>query len=259
MIYITGDIHGNPFSRFNSTNFPEGKKMTKNDYVIICGDFGMIFGEPNTKTKEMLNTEEYSLNWLDKKPWTTLFVDGNHENHNRLNSEFPIINFNGAKAHKIKDSIYHIMRGEVFTLEGKKFFCFGGAASHDISDGILDVEDPHWKEKAKTLVRRDQHMFRIKGLSWWPEESPSEEEMEYGIENLEKINYDVDFIITHDAPVEFKYHLGFYRNEMDDLNKYLQKIFNNCPGRTKFYCGHYHENYSFYPFTCLYDVIERIV
>ena len=40
MIYVTGDIHADP-SRFNMDNFPEQKEMNKNDFVIICGDFGL--------------------------------------------------------------------------------------------------------------------------------------------------------------------------------------------------------------------------
>ena len=41
-IYITGDTHGD-FRRFSADNFPEGKTLTKKDYVIICGDFGGIW------------------------------------------------------------------------------------------------------------------------------------------------------------------------------------------------------------------------
>ena len=42
MIYITGDCHGN-FERFNVSIFSEQKEMTKDDYVIICGDFGGVW------------------------------------------------------------------------------------------------------------------------------------------------------------------------------------------------------------------------
>ena len=41
MIYITGDTHGDWMSRLNTNAFPEQKSMTKQDYVIICGDFGI--------------------------------------------------------------------------------------------------------------------------------------------------------------------------------------------------------------------------
>ena len=74
MIYITGDTHAD-FSRFNIENFPIQSDMTKNDYVIICGDFGGVwsFEEESSYEKEILD-------WLDSRNFTTLFVDGNHEN-----------------------------------------------------------------------------------------------------------------------------------------------------------------------------------
>ena len=42
MIYATGDTHGN-FQRFAPEHFPEQAGMTKEDYMIICGDFGGIW------------------------------------------------------------------------------------------------------------------------------------------------------------------------------------------------------------------------
>ena len=41
MIYITGDTHAD-FSRLDISKFQIQAKMTKDDYVIICGDFGGI-------------------------------------------------------------------------------------------------------------------------------------------------------------------------------------------------------------------------
>jgi|GEM_PF-1605349 len=38
MIYVTGDCHGN-FRRFQPEYFPEQAGMTKNDVVIVAGDF----------------------------------------------------------------------------------------------------------------------------------------------------------------------------------------------------------------------------
>ena len=38
MIYVTGDTHGN-FERFRPEYFPEQAKLTKNDIVIIAGDY----------------------------------------------------------------------------------------------------------------------------------------------------------------------------------------------------------------------------
>lgn len=42
MIYATGDTHGN-FQRFAPEHFPEQAGMTKEDYMIICGDFGGVW------------------------------------------------------------------------------------------------------------------------------------------------------------------------------------------------------------------------
>ena len=43
-IYITGDTHGEfDFRKLTTEYFPEGANHTKNDYVIICGDFGGVW------------------------------------------------------------------------------------------------------------------------------------------------------------------------------------------------------------------------
>ena len=76
------------------------------------------------------------MDWLDCKSFTTLFVDGNHENFDRL-YEYPVEEWHGGKVHKIRPSVIHLMRGQIFEIEGKSIFTFGGASSHDIDGGIL--------------------------------------------------------------------------------------------------------------------------
>lgn len=39
MIYVTGDTYGDWKTRLNKCSFPEQEEMTKDDYVIILGDF----------------------------------------------------------------------------------------------------------------------------------------------------------------------------------------------------------------------------
>lgn len=113
MIYITGDTHGE-FERFGSNYFD----AAKGDYVIICGDFGNLWDNSNT--------EQYWRKWLREKPFTVLFIDGNHENFDML-SAYPITEWNGGKVHKIADNIIHLMRGQVFDIDGIRFFTMGGA------------------------------------------------------------------------------------------------------------------------------------
>ena len=178
MIYITGDIHGDPF-RLSTDIFPEQKEMTKDDYVIICGDFGIIWQQKKNIMEENL------LDWLEKRPFTTLFVSGNHENFDRLNS-YPVETWHGGKVHKLRPSVIHLMRGEIFEIDNRKIFAFGGASSHDIKDGILDVEKD--KEKIKEWRKDPFKLFRINKVSWWKEELPTKEEMENGITNLKRHN-----------------------------------------------------------------------
>lgn len=114
MIYITGDCHSN-FERFNTRNFPEQKEMTKDDYVIICGDFGGVWNKDGES-----KMETSVLDWLDGKAFTTLFVDGNHENFDRLYA-YPVEMWHGGKVHKIRPSVIHLMRGQIFELEEKRY------------------------------------------------------------------------------------------------------------------------------------------
>ena len=75
-IFITGDMHGDfSISKFDSSNFPEVEHLTKDDFVIVCGDFGLIW-EVNGSNE----AENFMVEWLSNRKWTTLFVDGNHEN-----------------------------------------------------------------------------------------------------------------------------------------------------------------------------------
>ena len=229
MIYITGDTHSN-FSRFEIERFPIQEQMTKNDYVIICGDFGGVW----TYQKESM-IEKEKLDWLNNKNFTTLFVDGNHENYTRLYNDYPVEEWHGGKVHKIRDSVFHLMRGEIFDIDGKKIFAFGGARSHDIQDGILNLDE----EEKIYEYRKRRAFFRIRDFSWWDLELPTDEEMQNGIKNLKKVNYKVDYIITHCCPTSIQSLLD-PRYERDNLTDYLQKISEKLEFR-KWYFGHYHD------------------
>ncbi len=230
MIYITGDCHGD-FRRFNRECFPEQKEMNREDTVIILGDFGGVWDYRGENSNE-----RYWLDWLEKKPYTTIFVDGNHENHVRL-AEYPVREWKGGLVHEIRPHVLHLMRGEVFLLEGLKIFAFGGASSHDIRDGILDpVEDARLIKKWSRMPFK---MFRVNGVSWWKEELPSEEEMRRGKENLKKHDNQVDYIISHSPSASVAAMMGFGTQKQDVLTEYLEEIRQSIPYRRHF-CGHLH-------------------
>ena len=190
MIYITGDCH-QQFERFNARNFPEQREMTKEDCVIICGDFGGVWNKDVESP-----TEKHLLDWLEEKPFTLLFADGNHENFDRLYA-YPVEEWHGGKVHKIRSSVIHLMRGQIYDIEDKSVFVFGGARSHDISGGILEPDDPDFRRQKKMLDLTSWLPYRINHLSWWAQEMPSTEEMEEGWRNLAARGNQVDFIVTH--------------------------------------------------------------
>lgn len=233
MIYITGDCHQD-FERFNIDVFPEQKEMTKDDCVIICGDFGGVWNR-----NEESSREAKLMDWLENRPFTTLFVDGNHENFDRLYA-YPVEKWHGGKVHKIRPSVIHLMRGQVFEIDGKSIFAFGGASSHDIAGGILEPDDPDFKKKKKKL---DQgwYPYRVNHVSWWKQELPSEEEMQEGIENLAAHDNKVDFIVTHCCASSTQTLFGGGLYKTDILTEYHEKIRQNTSFK-KWFFGHYHDN-----------------
>lgn len=249
MIYITGDTHAQWVKRTNKNVFTEQKELTKNDYLIICGDFGIW---------DWSKREEHDLDILENKRFTTLFVSGNHENYDKLDS-LPVSMWHGGKVNFLRPSVIHLMRGQVFEIEGHTFFTFGGASSHDISDGILEPDDPFFKVKKHELDKNPFSLYRINHVSWWERELPSQEEMQEGLDNLKRYNNKVDYIITHCPYTSLVKQIDYSYNT-DYLTDYLQKIKDNVEYKQWIF-GHMHIDKQFYHerSSCLYTQIVRLL
>ena len=227
-LFVTGDVHASYDNfKFEKDYFPEGLTLTKDDYVIVCGDFGYIWNYEG-----MSEIEQERLDNLEAKPWTTLFVDGNHECFPRL-AAYDVEEWHGGKVHKIMPSIIHLMRGEIYNIANKKLFAFGGAQSID-------------------------KIYRIEGKSWWPEEEPSLEEFDNAINNLEKINFKPDIIITHDLPRRYYYNLYRSMGFDNKTQQMLDSILEFCPDYGYWYCGHHHINKQINDrfMVLYYDIVE---
>lgn len=251
MVFVTGDCHGN-FAKFRDSFFPEQKELTREDIVIVCGDFGLWHDNYE---------ERNALDWLEKRSFTTVFVDGNHENFDRLYSdEFPVVDFHGGKAHRIREHVYHLMRGHVFEFDGRKFFCFGGASSHDVRDGILYREDfASDDEFCEAIYRMNRFgaMFRVNHMSWWKQELPTQEEMDFGKETLAKHGNRVDYIISHCCPQEIASQCSYY--DPDVLTRWFNELAHTV-SFDRWYFGHYHGNKQVMgKYVMLYEKIERVV
>jgi hypothetical protein len=225
MIYLTGDTHGD-LSRLTSANWPKGKSLSKRDYLIILGDFGVLW---NPKED---SSSKYWLNWLSKKPWTTLFLDGNHENFDLVDNLQTIDKFD-SKVGRAIDGVYHLRRGHVYTIEGITFFAMGGAASID---------------KA----------MRVENISWWAREQPSDKELELARYNLKAANHKIDYVLTHTCPTQVKNDLlsayNYTNNFYDPLEAKLSEIEFSLEYK-HWYFGHFHKNITLGKFTCLYEDI----
>ena len=208
MIYVTGDTHGDfadTMHRFYTTGVKEG------DTVMICGDFGFVW--------RIGSENEAHLKELTKEKYTMLFIDGNHENFDLLET-YPVVDYCGGKAHKIADNIYHLMRGQVFEISGKKFFTFGGAYSID-------------------------KYMRTAGYSWWEQERPPPADYDEASKNLEKAGYKVDYVLTHTIPESMIYRLNKTPDIHDaELTGYFEWLYNKLEFE-KWFAGHWHVNYSF--------------
>jgi len=211
MIYVVGDIHAMQLKWIK-----EIEPVLKAGDILICaGDFGFGFWDG------LYWPEEMFYDHISKLEFTVLVVDGNHENFSKLNS-YPVELWNGGRVHKIRENLIHLMRGEIYEIEGKRIFTFGGGYS---------VDKP----------------YRTEGVSWWPEEMPSEEEYTNAEENLKRANYKVDYIITHTASKESISYLSTIRGlgikndvvEELTLNTFLDKIQNQV-SYERWFIGHFH-------------------
>lgn len=221
-IILAGDTHGLINMDKVTEYFECNDDFTKKDYLIILGDAGVLWnGVEDADVQEILNN----------LPVTTLWIDGNHENFDLL-EEYPDADWHGGRVHFITNSIIHLARGQVFEIDGLTFFTFGGGNSID-------------------------KRFRKLGQSWWPEEMPSDYEYEEGLKNLEKVDWKVDYVLTHTCP-------GYVASQLvDDIypgEEALQRYFDQIAEKLEFeewFFGHWHMDESVDNFRCLYnDILE---
>lgn len=249
MIYVVGDTHiPHDIKKLTTKKFPEQKNMTKNDVIIQLGDFGGYWYSPdNKKYKSNL----YWRKWLAEKTFQFVFVDGNHENFDLID-KLPKMEKYGAPVHYEDfgkgNFIYHLIRGNVYTINDKKFFVMGGAQSTDRES-------------------------RIEFVDYWKREIPSYSEMDYAIENLEIHDFDVDYVLTHTCPAKVGFDLlhreGMYGSSvcydkiMDPTVNFFQHLVEDRKLKFKeWHFGHFHQDKNVQmmgrDFLCHYNEIMEL-
>ncbi|MEI6579375.1 MAG: metallophosphoesterase [Eubacteriales bacterium] len=200
MVYITGDTHGD-YSRFRQ---PKLKKLNKGDTIIVCGDFGFIW--------EDTKAEQKIIKKLGKKKYNVCFIDGTHENFDLL-YKYRISEWNGGKVHRINGNLYHLMRGQMFKIDGLKIFTMGGGESPDID-------------------------LRFENSNWSRLEIPNKDELLQGAQCLEDAGCKADIIVTHEPPLKIK---GFLKLRdkgavrVTGLNTYFEELSNSCEFKRWFF------------------------
>jgi len=189
MIYVTGDMHG-VRERFSA---PVLHKLKKDDYLLVCGDFGFIW----EGTKE----ETAFLKKIGKKKYTVAFIDGSHENFELL-EQYPEEAFCGARARHISGNLWHLKRGQIYTIDGARVFAMGGGENTDFDNQTVSTK-------------------------WTGREMPSDDELREGERNLKAAGNEVDYIITHEPPMKLKEFMHLrHKGEthISGLNTYLEDM-----------------------------------
>lgn len=220
MVYITGDTHGD-LDRFKSK---QSQKLKKGDTLLVCGDFGFIW--------DGSEAEEKNIHWLSKRKYNIFFIEGAHENYELLNS-YPTVELCGGSAKKIAENIYLLKRGDIFDIEGKSWFAFGGGDDEEID--LMDVRS----------CEEFSHL-------------PTNEEMDYARENLKKHDNKVDYIITYDVNFKIKAFLQLDQYNFNNLHAFLEEVATGTEF-SKWFFGCYHLDRRIPPrYFCTYENIYDV-
>lgn len=226
MVFVTGDTH---FPLDGDKLFKRGKGfpapvLRRTDFVVVLGDFGLFFSKRNIQNAE-------NLRRVEALPYTLLFLDGNHENFDWL-EEFPVVEKFGGRVQICGQNIFHLMRGEVYEIQRKRFFVCGGALSFD-------------KE------------YRHPYISWWPQEQITADEERNAWKNLEQAGT-VDFILTHTCPDTIVNEMFGKVPSCNATERFLSRVAERLPD-VPWYFGHWHEDKDWGRFHAMFERVLRIV
>lgn len=216
-IYLVGDTHQ---SLYNFNLIKSKNKLTKEDIVIVIGDFGFYW---NNSIQEHNKRKE-----LAKLPCKICFIDGNHENH-ELIGKLPIKEmFGNEVGYDEKYGFIHLKRGYSYIIQEKSFLCLGGGHSVDLS-------------------------IRKEGISWWKQENISTEDILALLKTLEQ-KQDFDYVLTHTCPMSILKELEKQKLLMhkvpsfwviNHINEEVLEVLKNSITFKYWMFGHFHLNSVF--------------
>lgn len=153
-VAVCGDWHGNTRWMQHAIYTAE---MRGADVVVQLGDFGIGWDEGQYVEAVAAAVADTGV--------PVLFIDGNHENFDMLLA-LPVRD-DGLR--EVAAGVFHLPRGLVWEWAGERWLAAGGGYS---------VDKP----------------YRIEGVSWWPQETLTEAEVEACIAAGK-----IDVLLTHDT------------------------------------------------------------
>lgn len=225
--FVTGDCHGDLTKIYNFINRFD---LDNNCAIIICGDTGIYWKKDKTDAEQIITQYESKCNGVH-----LYWIDGNHENFDIINQW--TVNLDGLVHNS--EHIHYIPRSTALYLNvngiDKSALFIGGADSVD-------------------------KFRRIKHLSWWEEETISNE----NVENVDSGHY--DYVFSHCCPFsEVQEAKGWLftlsniteNNAIHMSEKQLDRVKNKIEFNNWFF-GHYHVDRQISDkFRCLFnDFIE---
>ena len=168
MIYLTGDIHGDPR---RVLAFAERTELRPEDAVILLGDVAANFagGARDERVKTALS----------QLPCPLLCIHGNHEMRPQTLPSYREEAWMGGVCYVEErfPKLKFAKDGEIYTLEGRRCIAVGGAYS---------VDKP----------------LRLEyGYGWWPDEQPSQE-IRARVERT-LAEREIDVVLSHTCPRRF--------------------------------------------------------
>lgn len=209
--YITGDTHGE-FERI--FDFCEAMATTKDDVLIILGDVGINYHLDTRDIKLKESICEY--------PITLFCIHGNHEERPEEIDGYEEMRWHGGIVHYEPQypNILFAKDGEVYDFGGKQCIAIGGAYSID-------------------------KYYRLRsGLPWFDTEQPSDEIKDYVEQQLEKLNWKVDYVFSHTVPKKYEPAWAFIPGiSQEGIDKSTEEWLDTIDEKLdyeRWFAGHYH-------------------
>lgn len=210
MIYLTGDIHGDPTQ---VELFCSKMQLTENDTIVMLGDVGVNYygGKRDRLPKRILSS----------LPVTFLCIHGNHEIRPQNIPEYRPTVWNGGRVlvDEANPNILFAEDGEIYDLDGKKALAIGGAYSVD-------------------------KFYRLhRGFGWWADEQPSEL-TKRKVERVVSECKGIDIILSHTCPKKYIPTEMFLpmidQSTVDNSTEEWLNTIEESVDYKAWYCGHWH-------------------